>query len=884
MNRGTVLCIVLLLNVFFSAVWAANDNVGNLRKYETRPAISPQSTSKAEDSYAAKLAKDAEFKQQHDPPVILDVLLNEGFENGGNIPAGWTDRFGDYPWAFDGGYNNGPGNTHGGYFAAYFDIYHISSGVVDSLISPSIDFSTHSGNYMITYWSYHSSGSDSVIVYLSEDGVLTRLGRLPNSTVWTSNTYAFSSISTNGKIYFVGYSNNGSHNLYIDDVTVQDAPSTGRCCFNDPVNPDCSDMTHAECNMMEGTWTPGASCANDPCPAILPGENCSVPIIIPSIPYSDTRTTCGYLDDFGVSGPDVFYKLTLTQPMTLDISTCNSTTDWDTQLYLWGDGNCGSMNTIASADFGCSNSYNLSLISGVSLQAGTYYISVDGWFGFCNQYTLDITPAITCLTECPPSSIPEGEPLGESTNDGCALSPPSFGAISNGDTICGLSYYNSDGEDSDWYLFSLTEDKIVTIKAVADFNFIIGITVPNSNDPCDNSGYLTYSASARRCDSATVTITLPGPGPGVYIASIAPDLGTAWPFAQGNYWLSMSCETPPPVPANDLCVNAIQVEIPSSTQGTTAYALIDNNYPSCGYIPISGPGVWYKIIGNGDTLTASTCNSYTNNDTKLHVYCGDCSSALCVTGNDNDYNCSWNNSNSTVQWQTRDGDTYLILVSSSAAPGLFQLDITSGGPSATPFQCEPCEVYCPPGSTPEGEPDCGPDYVDMTNGGCDHNPQIFGTVSIGETVCGTSGTFQSGGYDWRDTDWYTLHLSETKIITVTGKAEFPVFMSILGGSCSNQRTFASEAEEPCSMLTMTSVLVPGDYWVYITTQRYVGIDPGSRYIFTVTSTDYDCPTDINIGNLNAAVPFQDVNTTCGKVDKFHGGTCLSPYDTGPAGK
>jgi hypothetical protein len=881
MNKGTVLCIVLLLSVVWSLAWATNNISANFGSKESQPVMALQTKHQVDDSYAVKLAKDAEFKQRQDPPVIEDVLLSEGFENGGNIPAGWIDSFGDYPWMFDGGYNNGPGSAHGGYYAAFFNVYNYSSGVIDSLISPSIDFSSHSGNYMINYWSYHSSGSDSVIVYLSEGGALTRLGKLPNSTVWTSNTYAFSSMSTNGKIYFVGYSNWGSHNPYIDDVTVQDAPTIGRCCFNDPSNPDCADMTHGECNSLDGAWTPGASCANDPCPVLLQGENCTVPIFIPSIPFSDTRTTCGYLDDYGVSGPDVIYKMVLAQPMTLDISTCNSSIDWDTELYLWGNGDCGTPNFIASADFGCTNSYNLSLISGISLQAGTYYISVDGWFGFCNQYTLDVTQAIPCVTECPPGSIPEGEALGDSTNDGCTLLAPAFGAISCGETVCGLSYYDGDRRDSDWYLFSLTDNQIVTLKAVADFNYVIGICVPNSSDPCDFPGYLTYSATSRRCDTATVTVALQGPGPGIYIAYIAPDLQTSRPFVRGNYWMSMTCETPPPIPPNDLCENAIEVPIPSSTQGTTAYAFIDNNYPSCSNVSISGPGVWYKVIGNGDTLTATTCNTYTNFDTKLHVYCGSCGSALCVTANDNDYNCIWNNSKSTVQWQSKDGDMYLILISSFSDPGLFQLDITSGGPSASPFQCEPCEVNCPPGSTPEGEPNCGPDYVDMTNGGCDSNPPIFGGVTIGETICGASGTFESGGYPWRDTDWYTLHLSETKIITVTGKAEFPVFMSILGGSCSNQRTFASEAEEPCSLLTMSSVLVPGDYWVYITTQGYSGVEPGSRYFFTVNSSDYVCPTDINIGNLNAAVPFQDVNTTCGKLDKFHGGTCMSPYDTGP---
>ena len=643
MSRATVWCIVLLLFVPLGAVWAANDIPANPGDKETPTALSPQTAIEVRDSYAVKLAKDAEFKQRQDPPVTLDILLSEGFENGGSIPAGWTDSFGDYPWMFDGGYNNGPGNTHGGYYAAYFNIYNYSSGVVDSLISPSIDFSAHSGNYMVTYWSHHSSGSDSVVVYLSEDGALTRLGKLANSSVWTLNTYAFSSLSANGKIYFVGYSNFGSRNLYIDDVMVQDAPSIGRCCFDNPENPSCADMTHGDCDLMSGVWTPGALCATDPCPVPLQGENCANPIVIPSLPYSDTRTSCGYLDDYGVSGPDVFYKMVLTQPMTLDISTCNSSSDWDTQLYLWANGDCGGIDTLATADYGCSNAYNLSLLSGIYLQAGTYYISVDGWFGFCNEYTLNITQSITCVTECPPGSISEGEALGDSSNNGCTLYPAEFGAISCGDTVCGLSYYDGYGRDSDWFLFSLTDEKIVTLKAVADFNYIIGITVPNSSDPCDFPGYMTYSATGRRCDTASITVTLQGPGPGAYIAYIAPDLGTSRPFPQGKYWVSMACEDPPPVPENDLCQNAIQVEIPSSTQGTTAYANIDNNYPDCGYISISAPGVWYRVIGNGDTLTASTCNAYTSLDTKLHVYCGDCGSPLCVGGNDNDYNCALNN-------------------------------------------------------------------------------------------------------------------------------------------------------------------------------------------------------------------------------------------------
>jgi hypothetical protein len=149
------------------------------------------------------------------------AIFTEGFENGGAIPASWTDLpGGTSAWLYDGGVDHGPNSAHGGSYAAYYNIYDYSSGIVDSLISPSINLSGGSGLWGVGFWFWHSSGSDSMRVYLDQGGVKTYLMTLPITSTWTQYTAAFSSSSANAKIYFVGYSLYGSYNLYLDDISI----------------------------------------------------------------------------------------------------------------------------------------------------------------------------------------------------------------------------------------------------------------------------------------------------------------------------------------------------------------------------------------------------------------------------------------------------------------------------------------------------------------------------------------------------------------------------------------------------------------------------------------------------------------------------------------
>jgi hypothetical protein len=174
-------------------------------------------------------------------------------------------------------------------------------------------------------------------------------------------------------------------------------------------------------------------------------------------------------------------------------------------------------------------------------------------------------------------------------------------------------------------------------------------------------------------------------------------------FAEGDFELEIfddgiACE--PDVicsgaPENDLCEDAIPIDIPSATMGTTAGADIDwPAAPDCGTI-ITSPGVWYSLVGDGTTLTATTCSEFTEYDTKLSVYCRECEDLLCVDGNDDDWDCIYD-FRSTVTWCTQASAEYLILVHGfGGAEGEFELLVSSDGMACDdPVSCLPTGAAC----------------------------------------------------------------------------------------------------------------------------------------------------------------------------------------------
>lgn len=315
----------------------------------------------------------------------------------------------------------------------------------------------------------------------------------------------------------------------------------------------------------------------------------------------------------------------------------------------------------------------------------------------------------------------------------------------------------------------------------------------------------------------------------------------------GAYTLAVSGAPPPP--ANDTCATATLVAIPSVTAGSTTSAALDVE-PTCGTAGVpTAPGVWYKVVGNGNPLIASVCESdvpagSATYDTKISVYSGTCALPVCVAGNDD--NCVASGLHSLVQWNSTAGTTYFILVHGfSLSTGDFNLSVHEPPP--------PCDIT--PTGTPENEPDCGIP-VDTVDGGCNSTPPVF--------IVTTCGAHYTGTVAWdgatRDTDWYEIDTTTPTRITQTLTHEF-AGGGLMGfaegsgsGNCADLTGYANPFQLPSACVTTSvsvDVAAPGQYWFFVgplfDTNHLItcGQNPGSQYnvSFTCTALGACCASD-----------------------------------------
>ena len=134
------------------------------------------------------------------------------------------------------------------------------------------------------------------------------------------------------------------------------------------------------------------------------------------------------------------------------------------------------------------------------------------------------------------------------------------------------------------------------------------------------------------------------------------------------------------VPPNDDCVFAEDAAVPSQVNASTLGASFDAA-PYCD-TDNTAPGVWYRVIGTGNTMRASMCIELVdpNYDPKISVYCGGCDVLFCVAGNDDGYCPDWPIEPSDVSWCSIAGAEYLVLVHGwQESTGRAYLDFSDDG-------------------------------------------------------------------------------------------------------------------------------------------------------------------------------------------------------------
>jgi hypothetical protein len=95
-----------------------------------------------------------------------------------------------------------------------------------------------------------------------------------------------------------------------------------------------------------------------------------------------------------------------------------------------------------------------------------------------------------------------------------------------------------------------------------------------------------------------------------------------------------------------------------------AVSLGNTIFFSCGVTAEDGPGVWYRLLGTGRSLTASTCLTSDDVSTRITVFDGDCSTLGCVEVSD----AGCGTQHHSVAWMAETGREYYLFVQ---AKGIF---------------------------------------------------------------------------------------------------------------------------------------------------------------------------------------------------------------------
>jgi hypothetical protein len=260
------------------------------------------------------------------------------------------------------------------------------------------------------------------------------------------------------------------------------------------------------------------------------GDTIANAIVIPYLPFNDSRTTAGFADNYdeicpysGSTAPDVVYEYVSASTQSVDVDLCGS--GYDTKLYVYDAG----LNLVACNDdfyFGAPCGTYVSKLENVPLSAGmTYYIIIDGYGAASGTFVLSIAAFVPCVVSCPPGGFTEGEPplvneYVDNYNGGCNTpSYPFQGLYGNAYgrlTLCGVSGWyltaGSNYRDTDWYILHNGVAGAIEITADAEYATYIFELGPQD---CSAIGVL-QQATAGPCAEAFMTISGYGSGAPVW--------------------------------------------------------------------------------------------------------------------------------------------------------------------------------------------------------------------------------------------------------------------------------------------------------------------------------------------------------------------------------
>ncbi len=356
----------------------------------------------------------------------------------------------------------------------------------------------------------------------------------------------------------------------------------------------------------------------------------------------------------------------------------------------------------------------------------------------------------------------------------------------------------------------------------------------------------------------------------------------------------------PVASANAQCTGATTLSgLPTTVVGSTNLGLFEPT-PFCKDVLVGARTLWYRVVGDGTTLTATTCDAATTFDTVLSVYCG-----ACAAGNNDGLNCVASNDDaagvcaggaasgraSRVTFATRAGEAYLIAVSGFAGQtGGFTLNVSSNGvviPANQQPTCASDRCTVSTAGTTAGETEtCGQNIT----ADCDDPGTV--TLALGTTY---RGTLSATGA--RDTDFFTIPGVPTagESYEVFIQTQVPLSVAVYAGACTGggaspgllvaTRTIAACAALAPGQSTVTAVIPAsaGGARVQVTTPDFNGLAcsaMGNTYTLRVeAAADGACCV---LGQACVVVPASECAALGGGAFYGSGTVCTPPSGPGPS--
>jgi len=189
-----------------------------------------------------------------------------------------------------------------------------------------------------------------------------------------------------------------------------------------------------------------------------------------------------------------------------------------------------------------------------------------------------------------------------------------------------------------------------------------------------------------------------------------------------------------------------------------------------------------------------------------------------------------------------------------------------------------CNYATPAGATFSSET-CALNATDNTNGGCNSTPEVYETVSCGQTIAGTAWIDDSGTGN-RDTDWYSFTVNAATTLNFSGHAEFAAsfFVIDLNAGCGGAAVVAGANYGACIPASFTYNIAPGSYAIFVGPDfgADVGCAADNNYYFTL-----DLVPVVSFGNATPQVcESENVNLNTLTSPSATGGTWAGTGVTG----